>query len=425
MTSSSNFVNRTLWTGDNLEIMRGMNSGCVDMIYLDPPFNSNRNYAAPIGSEAAGAAFKDAWTLSDVDLAWHGEIAEREPSLYAALDSAGIVHGKGMKSYLIMMAIRLLEMTRILKPAGSLWLHCNQDAGHYLKMLLDAILGRQNFVTEVIWNYGTPSGGRVGGRKPVKVHDCLFLYAADHGRHVYNRQHVPYSEKYVKDWFRHRDEDGRTYRTRSRKGRIVRQYLDENPGVPLSTVWSDIMQLSSRRGWFPTTRREETGYPTQKPLALLRRIIEASSNRGDMVLDPFCGCATTLVAAEDLGRRWAGVDLSDVAARLVRQRLDESETLSGRGVVHRTDIPLRTDQGTLPSYRSHKHTLFGRQEGRCAGCGTVFQFRNMAVDHVVPKSRGGTDHIENLQLLCPACNSMKGALPQAEFIANLKRKGIR
>jgi len=129
--TTPNWQNRTMWTGDNLEIMRGMNSASVDLIYLDPPFNSNRTYSAPIGSEAAGAAFKDAWTLDDVDLAWHGEIAEREPPLYAVIDAAGQAHGKGMKSYLIMMGVRLLEMRRVLKDTGSIYLHCDCTASHY------------------------------------------------------------------------------------------------------------------------------------------------------------------------------------------------------------------------------------------------------------------------------------------------------
>ena len=132
-----NWANRTIWTGDNLSVMRGMNSESVDLIYLDPPFNSNRNYAAPIGSKAAGAAFKDTWTLDDVDLAWHGEIAEQNPAVYAVIDAAGISHGAGMKSYLIMMAVRLLEMRRLLKPTGSLYLHCDPTASAYLKLLLD------------------------------------------------------------------------------------------------------------------------------------------------------------------------------------------------------------------------------------------------------------------------------------------------
>ena len=129
-----NWADRTLWTGDNLDIMRGMNSESVDLIYLDPPFNSNRTYSAPIGSKAAGAAFKDTWTLSDVDEAWHGEIADRDPSLYAIIDAAGLSHGRGMKSYLIMMAVRLLEMRRLLKDTGSIYLHCDPTASHYLKL---------------------------------------------------------------------------------------------------------------------------------------------------------------------------------------------------------------------------------------------------------------------------------------------------
>ena len=151
--SEPNWSNRTMWTGDNLDVMRGMNSESVDLIYLDPPFNSNRTYSAPIGSQAAGAAFKDTWTLEDVDDAWHGEIAEQHPAVYAIIDAAGVAHGKGMKSYLIMMAVRLMEMHRLLKPMGSLYLHCDPTASHYLKMLMDAVLGRSNFRNEIVWCY--------------------------------------------------------------------------------------------------------------------------------------------------------------------------------------------------------------------------------------------------------------------------------
>ena len=147
--SEPNFKNRTMWTGDNLDIMRGMNSENVDLIYLDPPFNSNRTYSAPIGSEAEGAAFKDTWTLDDVDVAWHGEIADKQPALYSIIDAAGLAHGKGMKSYLIMMAVRLLEMNRLLKTTGSIYLHCDSTASHYLKLLMDCIFGKSNFRNEI------------------------------------------------------------------------------------------------------------------------------------------------------------------------------------------------------------------------------------------------------------------------------------
>ena len=174
-----NWSNRTLWTGDNLDIMRGMNSGTVDLIYLDPPFNSNRDYAAPIGSEAAGAAFKDTWALSDVDEAWH-EIADRDPALYAIVDAASLAHGKGMKSYLIMMAVRLMEMKRLLKETGSIYLHCDPTASHYLKTLMDTIFGAANFRNEIVWERTLPKG--LMTRRLPTSHDLLLAYQG-------NKQH--------------------------------------------------------------------------------------------------------------------------------------------------------------------------------------------------------------------------------------------
>ena len=155
------------------------------------------------------------------------------------------------------------------------------------------------------------------------------------------------------------------------------------------------------------------------------RVIESSSNECDVVLDPFAGCATACVAAEYLHRKWVGIDLSPLAAKLVNKRLrsDVGELLYE--IHHREDIPKRTDLGELPNYRTHRHTLYGKQEGICAGCLIMFPFRNMTVDHVVPQSKGGSDHLDNLQLLCAACNSMKGARPQEAFIAKLKAEGLR
>ena len=460
---SANWKNRTLWTGDNLDIMRGMNGASVDLIYLDPPFNSNRDYAAPIGSEAAGAAFKDTWTLSDVDEAWHGEIAERDPALYAIVDAAGMAHGKGMKSYLIMMAVRLMEMKRLLKDTGSIYLHCDPTASHYLKSLMDAVFGASNFRNEIVWKR-TPAKALMTKRLPTN-HDLLLSYQkAD--RSVLNDDaiFIPYDpasldEKTAKK-YRHRDADGRLYRldnlinpnrdrpnltyeflgvtrvwrwtrermqaayeaglvVQSKPGAVpqLKRYLDEQKGRPLADVWNDIPPINSQA-------RERIGYPTQKPLALLDRIIKASSNEGEIVLDPFAGCATACVAAERLQRQWVGIDLSPLAAKLVKSRLQKEMGLF-YDIHHRTDIPRRTDLGALPNYRTHKHTLYGRQEGVCSGCRVMFPFRNMTVDHIVPQSRGGSDHIENLQLLCGDCNSKKGTRPQEEFIADLKADGLR
>ena len=148
--------NRTLIQGDNLVVLRGMDSESVDLIYLDPPFNSNRDY---------GEAFKDTWTLSDEDNAWHGEIADREPALYQAIHAAELTHSKGMKSYLIMMAVRLLAMKRVLKKTGSIYLHCDPTASHYLKLLMDSVFGKDHFRNEIVWLYGSPSRSQNGSLK--------------------------------------------------------------------------------------------------------------------------------------------------------------------------------------------------------------------------------------------------------------------
>ena len=198
-----------------------------------------------------------------------------------------------------------------------------------------------------------------------------------------------------------------------------KRYLDEMPGIPLQDQWTDINPIQSQS-------KERIGYPTQKPLALLERIIEASSNPGGVVLDPFCGCATACVAAEKLGRKWVGIDLSSRAVELVNMRLREfmGSLFHDRLVTARTDIPRRTDiEAPLP-YRQNKHVLFGMQEGRCNGCRTEFPFRQFEVDYLVPRSRGGADYLENLQLLCAHCNRTKGDREQAYLIARLREVGI-
>ena len=451
-----------MWTGDNLDIMRGMNSESVDLIYLDPPFNSNRNYAAPIGSEAAGAAFKDTWTLDDVDLAWHGEIAEQHPALYAIIGAAQEAHGKGMQSYLIMMGVRLLEMRRLLKPTGSIYLHCDPTASHYLKLVMDSVFGVGNFRNEISWRRATPKGDyRQGATNWPRVRDILLHYNQNVRQAHYMQQFARYSQDYIDRSYRHIEaETGRRYQLTSltapgagtrghpqytflgitrfwrynqekmqallEAGRVVqtgegrvpryKRYLDEMPGVPVGDNWDDIPPVQGQS-------KERVGYPTQKPLALLDRIIRASSNEGDIVFDPFCGCATACVAADRLDRQWIGIDLSPLAAKLVRQRI-RSEGPLLYDLIHRTDIPRRTDIGEVPNYRTQKHTLFGLQEGFCNGCQVTFPFRNFTVDHVIPRSRGGTDHPDNLQLLCAACNSLKGSRTQPELIVELRRQGI-
>ncbi len=201
-----NWKDKTIFIGDNLHIMRGMNSASVDLIYLDPPFNSNRNYAAPIGSKAAGAAFKDTWTLSDIDQAEHGELAEQAPSLHTVIQAAREAHGKGMQSYLIMMSTRLLEMGRILKDTGSIYLHCDPTASHYLKLVMDSIFGNRNFRNEIIWKRtAAHNDSAVYG----SVHDIILYYSISDS-FARNEQYQSYSDEYLKR-YKHVADDGRRF----------------------------------------------------------------------------------------------------------------------------------------------------------------------------------------------------------------------
>ena len=459
-----------------------MNTASVDLIYLDPPFNSNAHYAAPIGSKAAGAAFKDMWTLDDVDVCEHGELADRRPAAYAVIDASRQADGKAMQSYLVFMAVRLLEMHRLLKPSGSIYLHCDDAAGHWLRALMDGIFGKAKFRNEIVWRRigNHNDAGRFG-----RTADRLLFYGSDIRR---GDVRVPLSTGNVRSKYRHRDARGQYRRDNltgagTREGETgqpwrgwnptdigrhwgvprtgayaawidanvipgylaepsvlarldmlksaglivftkqgtpeLKRYLHASPGQVPPDIWTDIPPVNSQA-------KERTGFPTQKPLALLDRVISASTDTGDMVLDPFCGCATALVAADRLGRKWAGIDLSPLAIKLVNDRIAEDRAPKSRGTAiggslfratALTEPPRRTDLGDLPNYRTHRHRLYGEQEGVCAGCDTHFPFRVMDVDHVLPQSRGGTDHPENLQLLCSGCNRSKGNKTMAEWRA--------
>ncbi|MDE0201342.1 MAG: DNA methyltransferase [Rhodospirillaceae bacterium] len=474
-----NFASGTVWTGDNLPVMRGMNDACVDLIYLDPPFNKERDFEAPIGSQAAGAAFKDAWTLDDVDVCEHGELADRNPAAYAVIEAARLTRGKSLQSYLIFMAVRLIEMRRLLKPDGSIYLHCDDTAGHYLKVLMDAIFGGGHFRNAITWRRATAHNdpGRYG-----RISDYLLFYTAGE-KWTWNDVREEPDESKIEKAYPRVDEDGRRYRSAdltgaahgtsggessrewkgydvASRGRVwsppktgtYADYIEEHlipaykaiAGVhdrlaaldeaglivhPQRGFWPGLKRYADADMgkplqdiiWKPTgltnyNRKERTGYPTQKPVALLDRIVKASSNPGDMILDPFCGCATALVVADRLSRRWAGIDLSPLAVKLVDERIAEDRGLWGGATVP-DGPPARTDLGDLPNYRTHRHRLYGEQEGVCAGCETHFPFRVMDVDHMLPRVRGGTDHPDNLQLLCSGCNRSKGGKTMAEWRA--------
>lgn len=400
MSNAPNWANRTIWTGDNLDIMRGMNSQSVDLIYLDPPFNSKQDYAAPIGSDGAIAGFKDTWTLSDIDITWLDLLEAKHKKLHRIIE-ASLTNSD--KSYLIYMAVRLLEMQRLLKPTGSIYLHCDPTMSHYLKLVMDAIWGRWMLRRELIWSNGDQSGFKSKAQNWIRGHDTV-LYYADQKSALFNKQYLPLDDKTLKRYDKI-DEHGRRYKIYN-KGKDDERfsYLRADRGAALSSVWTDIPSFQK-----VNNTGEMTGYPTQKPVALLDRIIKASSNKNDIVFDPFCGCATTLVSADRLQRQWIGIDISKVAVSLVKKRIKEDQGLF-QSIVPRTDIPKRTDLGPLRLYKSieNKKHLYGEQEGRCNGCRELFDMRHFHVDHIIARAKGGTDHIENLQLLCGHCNSVKG-----------------
>ena len=332
-----NWQNKTIWTGDNLPILRGMNSESVDLIYLDPPFNSNTNYAAPIGSEAAGAEFKDTWTLNEINLAWHGLIKHEHPGLYAMLTAVRMLHGESMMAYLIDMIPRLMELKRLLKPTGSIYLHCDPHASHYLKLVMDALFGSINFRREIVWKMPRPSGFKTRAANWARNHDIILYYAASE-TFTFHKQYEPYQDDYLKH-FNRTDSEGKYWLRDGRKRRL-------GQGYTLGSTWTDIPSLQTQS----VSRREGTGYPTQKPLALLERIIAASSNEGDMVLDPFCGSATTCLAAQRLCRRWVGIDRLPEAARWMQRRWSEELGRTAPAIIHRKDIPTRSDlEGTAPA----------------------------------------------------------------------------
>ena len=383
----SSLKNRTIFTRDNLEVMRGMADECVDLIYLDPPFNSNHDYSAAIGSQAAGAEFKDTWVLSDIKEAWHGVIADNHPGLYDLLTATQKIHGNSMKAYLIYMAVRIIEMKRILRGGGTIYLHCDPTASHYLKLMMDEIFGKGNFRNEITWER---TRGRSDASHWGNTTDIILFYSKTDDyrwQNVYRQRQtgaepttgdltgagtrngvsgepwqgydptlfgrhwaVPRNSVFAK-WIDENvihgylqmehpherlnalDEAGMVIWSDNGRPSVVRP-AEASAGAKVNNLWNDITRA---------TTKERTGYPTQKPLALLERIILASSNEGDVVLDPFCGCATTCVAAEKLDRQWIGIDISEKAAELVKKRIHEELGLLLLKPIHRLDTPQDRD----------------------------------------------------------------------------------
>jgi site-specific DNA-methyltransferase (adenine-specific) len=368
--SNQDWSNKLLF-GDNLDILRNhIRDESVDLIYLDPPFNSAANYNVlfqeKTGEKSAAqiTAFEDTWHWgSESEETYHDLVMRGPESLVTLIQTLRAFLGPNdMMAYLTMMAPRLVELHRVLKGTGTIYLHCDPTASHYLKILLDSVFGGQNFLNEVIWKRtGTHSSAKRWG----PVHDVILCYAKAQGSHVWNRPYTPLGEEHLKRHYRHVDKDGRRYEhgeltgpgTRNGRsglpwrgfdvtaigrhwtttvdkldelhvaGRIylptdgswprLIRYEDESKGRAVGDVWTDISPLNMQA-------KERLGYPTQKPEALLERIIQASSNEGDVVLDPFCGCGTAISVAERLHRRWLGIDITHLSISLMRHRLQDA-----------------------------------------------------------------------------------------------------
>jgi len=407
---SSLLDTRVIYCGDNLEQLRLLPDGCIDLIYIDPPFNSNRNYEVFWGETREKRSFED-----------------RHASTAAYIDY---------------MRPRCVELARVLKKTGSFYYHCDWHASHYVKVMLDQIFGEQNFRTEIIWKRTNAKG--LAFRSCPNNHDTIFYYSGG-PRYTFNRQYVPQDEGYIEHFYGHRDPDGRRYQladltnpnrdrpnlkyeflgvkrvwrwTKDRmekayaKGLIVqskaggvprlKRYLDEQEGLPLGSVWTDIPPIQPHA-------TERLGYPTQKPLKLLERIIEMSSNPNDIVLDAFAGCATAMVAAENLGRQWIGIDISPTACRVMAKRLrdvchiEENEKLwrIGRGFVTR-GLPRSEEQlRKMPPFEFENWAVIA-----LGGVTNKAQVGDMGIDgRIYPVSalpgKAGPDQLEFMDVWYP------------------------
>ena len=422
-----NFKSRTLYHGDNLDFLRGMNSNTVDLVATDPPFNKGRDFHATPDSLAAGAKFQDRWSWEkDVHQEWVDRIADDWPKTMNVIQGSRNSYGDDLGAFLCFMAVRLIEVRRVLKETGSIYLHCDPTASHYLKELMDAIFGRKNFRNEIVWCYKT--GGRAKTHFP-KKHDLILWYSKSHRRYVFNYDSVslPRDTSTMHEPVL-ADENGRKYQRNFKNNKEYRYYLDK--GVLPDDWWTDIQAEN------PASKKR-TGYPTQKPLKLYERIIKASSSEGDLVLDPFAGCATTCVAAEKLGREWVGVDIWDkahevVIDRLVKRGLMDPKGRTGGNLFTKGELtysktpPVRTDDNieTTPYLRVRERVrepdgpkwsradmyeyLLKQHGPKCQGCDRVFDDpRYLELDHNTPRADGGLNHVTNRILLCSPCNRAK------------------
>lgn len=363
-----------LYYGDNLQVLQDrIGDGTVDLVYIDPPFNSARDYFVIFkdrtgeDSQAQAEAFTDTWKWGSEDgesEATYRELVLKQPNqeLRACVQALRTILGPSpMMAYLVAMAVRLIEIHRVLKSTGSFFLHCDPTASHYLKILLDSVFGPKQFRSEIIWKRSSAHNDAKQGRVELgRIHDVILCYSKS-DKWKWNTVYTKYNKDYVTQFYKHVDANGRKYRLSDMtgpggaskgnpyyevmgvsrywrfskeamnaliaSGRVVqtkpgsvpqqKRYLDEMPGVPLQDIWDDISPIGPHA-------KERLGYPTQKPVELLKRIISMATDEGDVVLDAFCGCGTTVHAAHELGRRWVGIDITPVAVSVIKSRMEQT-----------------------------------------------------------------------------------------------------
>lgn len=422
-----NVLNRTLFHGDNLTFLSQIHDRTIDLIATDPPFNKNRDFhTEPDKLKGTSGQFEDRWKWLDNEQGvWVEAIRESYPTVVQIIEAARGASGEDMAAFLCFLGVRAIEMHRILKQSGSLYLHIDHTAHAWTKVLLDAIFGRANFRNEIVWCY--PPTGKPPKNGYPRKHDTLLFYSKEPGK---NKWKQPYGEMTdaTRKAYSARDEDGRLFS--KAHGGVT--YLDEIEGRPFPDWWTDIGSGSHM------PKAERQNFPTQKPLALYKRVIAASTEEGDFVLDPFCGCATTIVAAEHLKRQWIGMDIWEGAYEMVVSRLrKEGFTVDGEGAypvsmgdVYYSKAPPKWLMGETrtqkqPTFRTAKRTyrpkgsrmtlaekkefLLDKDGEICQGCDRFFDDqRYLEVDHRQPRSEGGSDEPANLILLCTPCNRLKG-----------------
>ncbi len=295
-------TNNRFYKGDNLPILRKMKDNSVDLVYLDPPFNSEKVYEGTMGSQSVGTSFKDLWSWVDVDEKRFRAMVKNRKTLKRYIEIVGEIAGDSMHAYIAYMFVRIVELHRILKPTGCLYLHVDPTASHYIKIVLDDVFGCNNFQNEIIWSY------RTGGASPkrfAKKHDVLLFYTKTDGYYFENLKQKSYTKAKSKKL------------GISNYGAGDAEFFEDEEGIYNWVYCRDVWEIP----YINSQAKERTGYPTQKPVALLERVIRASSKEGDVVLDPFCGSGTTCVVAQQLGRRWIGIDIEAKAADILAERL--------------------------------------------------------------------------------------------------------